>query len=242
MTRIKRKPGEKPRLPIIGKIKCGMKHPEKGYPMSVDHFIPTGRYAPLFQKHFGDKPKLLPVIFIEDGEAKQCEERYEYRDRSGSLYAYGDGEFFFVWNGKEYEMFLLEDHPDLMERVHQKVQAPKPWSVTLTLRFVIPGLPVVGLWQFTTKGEASTIPNIVGSFDAILEHNGTVKGILWDLSVAFAKSQKPGEKSRYPVVDLVPNNDPDRLEEVKTVLLNQGKLLTQSTPKKLQSYEPEETD
>ena len=35
--------------PIIGKIKCGIKS-DKGFPMSVDYFVPTGKYEALFKE------------------------------------------------------------------------------------------------------------------------------------------------------------------------------------------------
>ena len=49
----------------------------------------------------------------------------------------------------------------------------------------------------------------------MLENKGFVKGIIWDLSVEFAKSQKPGDKSRYPVVTLVANESEDNVLKVK---------------------------
>lgn len=227
MTRIKKPQGSKPsRLPVIGKIKCGFKKAGDKYPTSVDYFVPSGKYAPSFARVFGDKPSSLPIVFIDDSAEGQCEERYEYRDKSGDLYAYGDGEMFHVWNKNKYDVFEIDMHPDIMVRVHEKVGA-KGWSVTLTLRFLIPQIPVVGLWQLTTKGEASSIPNITAIFDKMIEHQGSVRGVIFDLNVGFAKSQKPGSKSRYPVIEIVPNNEPERHEQIKSALLDQSKLLKQ---------------
>lgn len=225
MSRIKR-PREKTaaRLPIIGKIKCGVKG--ERYPKSVDYFIPQGKYEQSFRNAFGDKPQTLPIVFIGDDADGQCEERYEYRDKSGSLYAYGDGDQFHVWNKSKFDVFQVEEHPDIMQRVHEKVGA-KGWTITLTLRFLLPTIPVVGLWQLTTKGEASSIPNITGAFDQMIQFNGTVKGVLWDLNVEFAKSQKPDSSSRFPVISIVPNHEPERVSEVKSALVEQSKLIKQ---------------
>jgi hypothetical protein len=77
---------------------------------------------------------------------------------------------------------------------------------------------VAGVWQFTTKGEMSTIPQIRDVFDAMFEARGFVKGIVFDLSVDFAKSQKPGNKSRYPVVSLIPNESEENIEKLKGTL------------------------
>lgn len=212
------------RLPVIGKLKCGLKPEGKNFPTSVDYFIPSGKYAPTFERIFGKKPSSIPIVFLEDTAENQCEERYEYRDGAGDLYAYGDGTIFAVWNGKKYETFFRDQHPDIMERVHSKVSG-KGWTVTLTVRFLIPSLPIVGLWQLTTKGAASSIPSIVSMFDKVVEHRGSVKGMIFDLNVSFAKSQKPGDKSRYPVIEIVPTNEPERVEGIRNDILNNSKLL-----------------
>ena len=62
---------------------------------------------------------------------------------------------------------------------------------------------------------ASTIPNIRDTFDAILQEKGFVKGIIFDMNVQFAVSQKPGDRSRYPVVTIVPNESEGNLFAVK---------------------------
>ena len=62
---------------------------------------------------------------------------------------------------------------------------------------------------------ASTIPNIRDTFDAILQEKGFIKGIIFDMNVQFAVSQKPGDRSRYPVVTIVPNESEGNLFAVK---------------------------
>ena len=90
------------------------------------------------------------------------------------------------------------------------------WIVTLTMNLIIPLVRGVGgVWQFVTKGTASTIPNIRDTFDAILAEKQFVKGIIFDMNVQFAVSQKPGDHSRYPVVTIVPNESEENLYKVK---------------------------
>ena len=74
---------------------------------------------------------------------------------------------------------------------------------------------VAGVWQFSTKGTASTIPQIRETFDGMLAERGFCKGIIFDLNVQFATTQKPGDKSRFPVVSLVPNESPDNVLRVR---------------------------
>ena len=208
-------------LPRVGTIKIGFKD-EKGFPRSVDYFIPTGKYASLFTKAYGEKPQTIQVVFPDDDPVKVCNERYEYRDDEGRLLATGDGENFQIWNGKEYQEVSIEQSPNLMKSVekrhpnklHQKTG--DGWQIILTLNFIIPCVRgIAGVWQFSTKGNASTIPNVRNVFDAMLEMKGYCKGIIFDLSVQYAKSQKPGDKSRYSVVSLVPNESEENIRTIK---------------------------
>ena len=78
------------------------------------------------------------------------------------------------------------------------------------------GAYVVGVWQFSTKGAASSIKNIRNSFDGVQLMRGTVCQTAFDLSVQFAKSNKPGSNSRYPVVSLVANDT--RIDEIRKAI------------------------
>lgn len=208
-------------LPIVGKIKIGKKS-EKGYPMSVDYFIPTGKYEAMFRGVYGEQPHTIQIVFVDDDASRVCAERYEYRNDAGELCAYGDGETFMVWSGKEYTELTTEKYPNLMDSVASRFcnkrtkQGMDGWDVILSATFLVPMVRgIAGVWQFTTKGERSTIPNIRDVFDSVLEQRGFVKGIIFDMSVQFAKSQKPGQKSRYPVVQIVPNESAESLRKIR---------------------------
>jgi len=200
-------------LPIIGRIKCGLKS-DRGYPMSTDYFVATGKYSRLFDEAYGAKPDVIQIVFPSDDADMVCREEYEFRDEAGKLVASGDGETFKVWSTKTstYAVFTTEQYPDIMDMVssrHPKCQ----WKVTLTLNFIIPKIRgVMGVWQFQTKGVASTIPQIRDYFDEFYEQQGKVSGVIFDLSVIMAKSQKPGQSSKYPVVSLIANESRENLE------------------------------
>ena len=212
-------------LPRVGFIKVGLKEVGKNgkeYPKSVDYFIPTGKYAGLFTQAYGEKPQTIQIVFPDDAPENVCNEMYEYRDDDGRRIAYGDGETFVVWNGKQYCQYSTKDYPNLMAGVAEKhpnrsvLKGGDGWVVTLTVTFIIPLVRgVAGVWQFITKGTASTIPNIRDTFDAMLQERGFCKGIIFDLNVQFATTQKPGDKSRFPVVSLVPNESPDNVLKVR---------------------------
>ncbi len=206
-------------LPEIGRLHIGMKN-EWGLPTSIDWFRATGKYAGLFQQALGDRPQTITVIFPDDDPANVCNERYEYRDDKGALVARGDGRTFEIWDGKRYAPYSVEQYPDIMKQITARNPTKRGadnWDVALTLRFIVPAVRgVVGVWQFSTKGAASSIKNIRNSFDGVQLMRGTVTQTVFDLSVQFAKSNKPGVNSRYPVVSLIANDT--RIEEIRKAI------------------------
>ena len=209
-------------LPEIGRLHIGKKEigrNGKEYPTSVDYFIPSGKYAGMFVNALGEKPNTIQIIFPSDDAEKVCNERFEYRDDKGALIAKGDGRRFEVWTGQKYDVFETDEYPDIMDQIAAKnpVKRAENWDITLTLRFIVPAVRgIVGVWQFSTKGRASSVKNIRDSFDAVRKMRGTVCQTVFDLSVAFAKSNKPGVNSRYPVVSLIANDT--RIEEIRKAI------------------------
>lgn len=215
-------------LPRVGFVKVGLKEKGKNgkeYPKSVDYFIPTGKYAGLFTQAYGERPQTIQIVFPDDDPTKVCNEMYEYRDDEGRRVAYGDGETFFVWDGKKYEELSIKQYPNLMAGVAKKYpnkavqNGGDGWHVTLTITFIAPLVRgIAGVWQFISKGTSTTIPNIRDTFDAMLQERGFVRGIVWDMNVQFAVSQKPGDRSKYPVVTIVPNESEGNLRKVKDAI------------------------
>ena len=210
-------------LPEIGRLHIGKKavgNNGREYPVSVDYFIPSGKYSALFTQALGEKPGTIQIVFPADDAAKVCNERYEYRDNAGALVARGDGRTFEIWDGQKYAPFSIEDYPNIMEQIAAKNPTKRGadnWDIVLTLRFIIPAVRgIVGVWQFSTKGRASSIKNIRESFDGVKLMRGTVCQTVFDLSVQFAKSNKPNTNSRYPVVSLVANDN--RIAEIKQAM------------------------
>lgn len=210
-------------LPEIGRLHIGKKQAGNNgreYPVSVDYFIPSGKYAGLFTQALGEKPQTIQVIFPDDTPEKVCNERYEYRDDKGALVARGDGQTFEIWNGEKYAPYSVDTYPDIMaqiERNNPTKRGAENWDIVLTLRFIVPAVRgIVGVWQFSTKGKASSVKNIRESFDGVRLMRGTVTQTVFDLSVQFAKSNKPGVNSRYPVVSLVANDN--RIAEIKQAM------------------------
>lgn len=210
-------------LPEIGRLHIGKKQAGQNgreYPVSVDYFIPSGKYATMFTAALGDKPQTIQIIFPDDSPEKVCNERYEFRDDKGALVARGDGRTFEIWDGKRYVPYSVDAYPDIMDQIAKNNPTKRGadnWDIVLTLRFIIPAVRgIVGVWQFSTKGKASSVRNIRESFDGVRMMRGTVTQTVFDLSVQFAKSNKPGVSSRYPVVSLVANDS--RVAEIREML------------------------
>lgn len=197
-------------LPEIGRLHIGMKN-DKGLPMSIDWFRASGKYSHLFHKAVGDKPNAIQIVFPSDNPEMVCNERYIYRDNAGALVAHGDGKIFYVWDGKKYAPFSTGQYPDLMQQITAKNPTKRGndnWNIELTLRFIVPAVRgVVGLFSLTTKGAASSVKNVRDSFDSVQIMRQTVTTSVFDLSVHFHKSNKPGDSSRYPVLELICNDN-----------------------------------
>ena len=198
----------------------------KEYPVSVDWFIPSGKYAAMFTAALGEQPQTIQIIFPDDDPAKVCNEMYTYRDNAGALVARGDGIDFEVWNGQKYVPVSAEKYPDIMKTICEKYPTRRGadnWDIELTMRFIIPAVRgIIGVWIFRTKGRASSIKNIRNSFDGVQRMRGSVTTSVFDLSVQFAKSNKPNQNSRYPVVSLVANDT--AIEEIRQAIAQKDNL------------------
>lgn len=215
-------------FPEVGRLHIGQKS-DKGYPMSLDYFRPTGKYAGLFTQILGPKPQTLQIIFTDDDPALVCNEHYEFRDANGALVAEGDGRDFRVWDRRRRAPFSTADYPDIMEQISKRYpkkpryEGDTGWDVVLTMRFIIPAVnSVVGVWRFQTKGAASSIRNICNSFDGVQMIRGTVTGTVFDLSVQFTKSDKPGTANRFPVVTMIANDT--RIEDIRKAIASKQDL------------------
>lgn len=210
VRRIEPEIGTGMRLPLLGRIKVGVKAKNaqgKEYPSSIDWFRADGKYAETFHRVYGEKPTKIQIVFPSNRVEDVCSESYVVRDKAGRLLAEGDGSTWKCWSEKKgayvFGEFSVED-------VKARLGEPQ---VSLTLRFLLPAIPsVFGLWQFTTKGAKSSIPAIRDTFDQVLEMAGVVTNIPFDLTVEKVKSNKPGAASVFPVVTLIPNVSQENLD------------------------------
>lgn len=235
-------------LGTVGRIRIGEKAKNangKEYPTSLDYFKPDGpeQYMQFFKTAYGDKPKKLTITFLSNDLNEVCRQFYELRDGAGGRLAYGDGKTFYVatkqGDGTVKDVVTEPDDTDAWMKA-QESAAGKPWRERLVLRFALPQIPVLGLWEFSTHGGGSTIPNIVGTVDTMLEVAGRIAGIPFDLIVEKVKSDKAGSKSVYPVVSLVPNISQDSAAIVRGLPMQLGTILTEEKIGQLAGGQPVE--
>lgn len=202
------------KFPIIGKIKIGRKN-DRGLPESLDYFVAAGNYENYFIDAFGDKPTSIEIMFLSDNLEDSCNERFELR-QGAKLYAYGDGESFQVYDEQkdDYLERNMTKDADFIKALHTKVKGK--WETVLHMSFLIPAIKgVFGVWQLSTKGEKSSIPTIQGAFQLVKSMAGRVIGIPFDLQVKKVTSNKPNSKSKFPVINLIPNVSSGHMEKVK---------------------------
>lgn len=210
------------RMGCIGKIKIGEKHAEKGYPMSLDYFKPYCKgaaiYEQFFHKAFGEKPNQLTIIFGTNDEEHNCNHVLELRNNKGERVFYGDGETFFKSSsekGKAWDKLdkqAIETHygtiENFMSKKAQSLHTEKytaEWKESLTLRFMLPQTRIMGFWEFQTHAEATTIQQVVNTYDMVKSIRESIALEPFFLDVRKVESNRALDRKRcYPVVSLTP--------------------------------------
>jgi hypothetical protein len=214
--RIKKKGTRK--LGIIGKIKVGeiIQKGNKSFPTSLDYFRATSgvaQYVDIFEREY-KKANIIPVMFGTDDDEFNTNHRYEIRDSTGKIYSYGDGEDYFVSMSDGFKKFdnayILSKYGSVqsfLDKTEQYLHSSKVkavWKEVLTLRFVIPGMPILGAWELRTMAAKSSIDQILGNYDLAKNINGgSIKGVPFFLRVRKVKSNRVLDRQRvYPVIAL----------------------------------------
>jgi hypothetical protein len=231
----------------LGKIKVGktvLSESGQKIPSSTDYFIFTSdvprRVAKiesllmsLPENKAAGKIIVIPCTFPSNDDNVVCSQFLELRDTAGRVVAVGDGVEFrrstadgwvIETGGKEYMA---------------KLQAATPkgiWKECLLLRVFILGFDELGVWEFRSYGDDTTIPGIVSTFDSIKELAGRVRGIPFRLVVQKHSSNRAGVARQYPVVNLFCDFSPEGLDRIQSLGQNISGLIT---PEKLALPSPQ---
>ena len=155
------------RLPRLGKIHLGIRHPEKGYPMKVDYFV----CPPEVQEVFGEKPKELRILIPVEDEEKWASQFYRCYSKTRGLICKGDGIT---------AMRMIDTQTGAMADRDSKAVSMKEipcqgrecpdykikCKEVMNLQFLLPEVKGLGVWQIDTSSRNSII-NINSMADLI---------------------------------------------------------------------------
>jgi len=159
---------ENTRIPRLGKIHLGIKHPEKGYPMKTDYFVFPADHSDYKKivELYGEKPKELPILIPVEDEEAWCSQYYKAYNMTYGLVCKGNGEMAMrmvdvktgeLPDAKVAGTVTMKEIPCL-GRDCPDYQAKKCHEV-MNLRFILPEIPGLGVWQIDT-GSKNSILNI----------------------------------------------------------------------------------
>jgi len=200
------------RMPRLGKIHLGIRHPEKGYPMKVDYFVlPKDHpsYGKLVEL-FGEKPKELRILIpVEDAE-EWATQYYKAYNQTFGLVCKGDGETAFRMSDSKTGELPKANVPGTVTMKEipcagigcPEYQAKKCHEV-MNFKFIIPEVPGLGVWQIDT-GSKNSILNINSCAKIIKKAFGRISMIPLTLTFEPVQVNNPetGKKQTVYVLNL----------------------------------------
>lgn len=200
------------RLPRLGKIHLGIKHPQKGYPMKTDYFVfpkDHSDYAKLVEL-FGEKPKELRILIPVEDEEQWATQYYKAYNQTYGLVCKGDGETALrmadaftgeLPQAKISSMVGLREIPCAGKDCDD--YKAKRCHEVMNLKFLIPEVPGLGVWQIDT-GSKNSILNINSCARIIKRAFGRISLIPLKLTLEPIQSNNPedGKKQTVYVLNL----------------------------------------
>jgi len=200
------------RYPRLGKIHLGTRHPEKGYPQKADHFVfpkDHSDYQKLVEA-FGEQPKGLRILIPTEDEEIWATQYYKAYNQTYGLVCKGDGETALrMVDSKTGELpqakvagtVSLKEVP-CDGRDCPDYQAKKCHEV-MNLRFILPEVPGLGVWQIDT-GSKNSILNINSCAKVIKRAFGRISMIPLKLTFEPIQVNNPenGKKQTVYVLNL----------------------------------------
>ena len=227
------------RMPRLGKIHLGIKVKNSAgveYPQKTEYFVlpkDHSDYQKLVDK-YGEKPKELPILIpIEDGEL-WASQYYKAYDMTRGLICKGDGEF--ALRMVDIKTGALADKKTetiaMKEITCQGKDCPeyqaKKCGETMNLRFILPEVPGLGVWQIDT-GSINSILNINSCAKMIKAAFGRISMVPLTLTLEPIDVNNPetGKKQKVFVLNLRSNVT---IAQLADVAREQSKTLMLETP------------
>jgi len=198
---------EKRRLPRLGKIHLGTRHPEKGYPIKTDYFVCPSEV----QEVFGEKPKELRILIPLEDEEKWCSQYYRCYSKTRGLICKGDGETALRMVDTQSGAMADRDSKtvEMKEIPCQGRECPDyktKCKEVMNLQFLLPEVPGLGIWQIDTSS-INSIRNINSSAELIKAVYGRIQMVPLLLTLEPKEVNNPdtGKKQMVYVLNLKTN-------------------------------------
>ncbi|MEE9573039.1 MAG: hypothetical protein V3W20_08330 [Candidatus Neomarinimicrobiota bacterium] len=182
------------RPPRLGKIKVGEKT-EGGHPTSVDYFIIDSEYKDLVTKVYGEKPKVINIVFPSDNIEDNLNEMYRWYGKSG-LKCTGNGETF-----TQFIDSVEEPKGCPCFRADENIETKPQCHASMIMSFIITGIGVTGIWHFTSKAVFSR-SGIRAIMEMVQATTGKLAGVPFFLRVEMQESTISGNPNKFPVVSI----------------------------------------
>lgn len=212
---------------MVGTVKIGIKHPDKGYPMSLDYFVmdaDTG-IVEAFKREYGEQPKELTVFFPQDDDKNILRHFFEGR-KDKAVFLQGDGLSFNyhepakgVGLNSNISFTDFEKAQKWIEEYSAKTGCKV--SERLEIFFMIPKIKTVfGRFRFTTGGSKSTISNLLSNIDMIKNASGgRIAGVPFRLTVEKVSTTVAdggqNKAKQFPVVNMYPVLDEESIYQLE---------------------------
>lgn len=199
------------RIPRLGKIHLGVRHPEKGYPMKTDYFVlpkDHSDYKKLVAL-FGEKPKELRILIPVEDEEQWATQYYKAYNLTQGLICKGDGD-----NAMRMVDIKTNQLPNKATETVSLVDMEcvgkdcpeyklKKCHEVMNLKFIIPEVPGLGVWQIDT-GSINSILNINSCARIIKKAFGRISMVPLKLTLEPIDVNNPedGRKQKVYVMNL----------------------------------------
>lgn len=193
------------RLPRLGKIHLGIKKKtERGveYPSPTDYFVCPEEV----QAVFGEKPRELRIMFPGEDDTRWASQWLRCYSATRGLICKGDGQAAMALVDVETGEIATRDSPvvEMREVSCHPESCPeygKRCRRVMSLQFLIPEVPGLGIWQLDTTSFYSIV-NINSAIDLIRGIYGRVSMIPLTLSLAPQEVQPEGRRKTIRVLTL----------------------------------------
>jgi len=233
---------ESVRLPRLGKIHLGTRDPERGFPRKSEFFVLPKDHSDYDRlvELYGDKPKELPVLIPVEDEETWATQYYKSYNQTYGLVCKGDGETALRMvdvktselpaKGVAGTVSLKEipcSGPDCP--IYQNKEKGKPQChEVMNLRFILPDVPGLGVWQIDT-GSKNSILNINSCARLIKRAFGRISMIPLKLTFEPIEVNNPetGKKQTVYVLNLRTNIT---IAQLADAAREQARMLTWEAP------------